>query len=87
MSAEPPSDHFDGERFRNPGSTWPPSVLSVLRWKLTSKPARWPQWIEDARTPVPPPVREGELAVTFVGHATVLIHHNGHIQTSLLQRA
>jgi L-ascorbate metabolism protein UlaG (beta-lactamase superfamily) len=73
MSAEPPSDHFDGERFRNPGGTWPPGVLSVLRWKLTSKPARWPQWIEDARAPAPPPVREGELAATFVGHATWLL--------------
>jgi len=75
MSTEgyPRSDHFDGARFRLPGGTWPPSLLSVLRWKLTSRAAPWPSWVEDPRVPAPPPIQEGELAATWVGHATWLL--------------
>ena len=75
MSAEgyPRSDHFDGDRFFNPGGARSPGLPSVLRWKLTSRRAGWPSWIEDPRVPSPAPIQEGELAVTFVGHATWLV--------------
>ena len=69
----PLTDHFDGARFRLPGGRWPPNLLSVLRWKLTSRAAPWPAWVEDPRVPAPPPIQEGELAATFVGHATWLL--------------
>ena len=67
------ADHFDGERFFNPGGARPPGLLSVLRWKLTSRRMGWPSWIEDPRVPSPDPIQEGELAATFVGHATWLL--------------
>jgi L-ascorbate metabolism protein UlaG (beta-lactamase superfamily) len=67
------SDHFDGARFRLPGEKRPPGLLKLLRWKLTTRPARWPAWVEDPRVPPPPPIQEGELAATFVGHATWLL--------------
>lgn len=75
MSAEgyPLSDHFDGARFRLPKGKRPPGLLSVLRWKLTSRAARWPSWVEDPRVPPPPPIKDAEMAATFVGHATWLL--------------
>src|SRR5687767_5946983 len=75
MSADTytPSDHFDGDRFRDPQGARPPGLMSVLRWKLTSKAARWPAWIEDPRPPAPPPIAESSLSATFVGHSTWLL--------------
>jgi len=75
MSAEgyPLSDHYDGARFRARGEKWPAGLLKLLRWKLTSRAARWPSWVEDPRVPPPLPIQEGELSATFVGHATWLL--------------
>ena len=80
------SDHFDGERFHNPGpeddTTRPPAGGSragfFLRY-LTKSDGRppWPETV--AVTPARPPARvEGEqMLVTWVGHATVLVQSDG----------
>jgi L-ascorbate metabolism protein UlaG (beta-lactamase superfamily) len=71
----PISDHYDGQRFFNPGV--PPSargLLQVLRWRFTAPRARWPKGIVD--TPHPPPsgtVPDGHVAVTFINHASFMI--------------
>jgi hypothetical protein len=40
----PPSDHFDGLRFFNPGQAPTDRGLKdVLRWKLASGVAKWPR--------------------------------------------
>lgn len=72
----PASDHFDGLRFFTPDH--PPTdrgLADVLRWRRTSRPARW-----DA----PPPVTQAVPAphplqptVTMVGHATLLVQLGG----------
>ena len=72
----PPSDHFDGERFFNPGMPAAPRrgpAGFFSRWLSPSDRARWPERV--AVTPTVPPRRvEGdEMRVTWIGHATVLV--------------
>lgn len=72
----PPSDHFDGVRFFNPGR--PPSdagLGAVLRWKLANETARWPA--EVPVVPAKPVARHDGLRVTMVGHASLLIQAGG----------
>ncbi len=73
-SPPPPSDHFDGQRFFNPGINTDKSFAELLRWRRTGKPAPWPKWIANESYP-PPPLRvaPGQIAVTFIGQATFLI--------------
>jgi L-ascorbate metabolism protein UlaG (beta-lactamase superfamily) len=76
----PVSDHFDGERFHNYVRIEDHQIADALRLELhtlTGKRGRWTKW-ESAPTDTPPPrVWGGELRVTFVNHATVLIQVDG----------
>jgi L-ascorbate metabolism protein UlaG (beta-lactamase superfamily) len=69
------SDHFDGRRFFNPnGAPAGKSLWQLLRWKFGGGRVRWPRQV--ANRPFPPPpghVAEGEVAATFIGHATWLL--------------
>ncbi|MDP2342738.1 MAG: MBL fold metallo-hydrolase [Deltaproteobacteria bacterium] len=73
-----PSDHFDGEKFfdKKPEAQ---GALGLLRWQLTRDKGPWPEWIDVAPGPPPPPeVNEpGRLRVTVVNHATVLVQLDG----------
>jgi L-ascorbate metabolism protein UlaG (beta-lactamase superfamily) len=72
------SDHFDGERFHNRIEGTAPGAVQMVRWRMVRKPGPWPKWIDVSPAPPPPPrVAEGELRVTFVNHATVLIQMDG----------
>lgn len=72
------SDHFDGERFRNHRPTEHGGFGDVLRWMWTREPGPWLD-STDALPGDPPPRRvgSGELRVTFVNHATVLVQMDG----------
>lgn len=73
----PPSDHFDGLRFFNPGQPSTDRALpDLLRWQLGGGRSRWPASVAD-RPAAKPLVRVPGLAVTMVGHATVLIQVAG----------
>ena len=82
----PVSDHFDGQRFFNPGASQARGLGAVLRWQLTRDRARWPDRI--ANSPFPPPgdaVAPGHVGLTFIGHSTFLIRLPGpHGVTSIL---
>jgi len=72
----PASDHFDGSRFFNkePGHTF----FDQIKWLWKMDTVDWPDWVEDP--PQPPPIartRKGELRVTYINHATVLIQIDG----------
>jgi L-ascorbate metabolism protein UlaG (beta-lactamase superfamily) len=79
----PPSDHFDGREFFNPGvprggKSW----LDLWRWRLSGGKEPWPAQADDSGgLPVaalpPAPTTEGEVAATFVGHATYLLRWRG----------
>lgn len=81
----PASDHFDGQRFFNPGrddTAAPPAGRSRggFLWRyLTNRDARpeWPQHI--AVTPSVPPARveDEAMLVTWIGHASVLVQTEG----------
>jgi L-ascorbate metabolism protein UlaG (beta-lactamase superfamily) len=73
----PRSDHFDGERFHNPRPREQPRG-GFIRWMLNRQRGPWRE--EPESKPAPPPPRRagpGELRVTFVNHATVLIQMDG----------
>lgn len=72
----PASDHFDGERFFNPGHPATDKGLGdILGWKLKEKAARWPGSVA-VRQAVPEP-RVAGAQVTAVGHASLLIQLDG----------
>src|ERR1700690_326424 len=69
----PPSDHFNGKTFFNPGGESPRGMLDVLKWRLTSRATPWQGRVEVDRRPLPPaPAGEG-IAATWVGQSTFLI--------------
>jgi L-ascorbate metabolism protein UlaG (beta-lactamase superfamily) len=73
------SDHFDGNRFFNPtlprGSA--PSRRSVI--KMMREPrSLWPAWVENKGVHrLNETLGAGEVAITFVNHATFLIQMGG----------
>ncbi|RDE06896.1 MBL fold metallo-hydrolase [Sphingomonas aracearum] len=72
----PPSDHFDGTRFFNPGQPATDRGLrDMLRWKLAGGAAKWPRSVPV--TPARPEARVAGLRITMVGHASLLIQAAG----------
>lgn len=73
----PVTDHFDGTRFLNPpGGT---TRASVARW-ITDRDRKRGVWgfIDEPPGPKPPArVGRGEMRVTLVNHATVLVQLDG----------
>ena len=73
----PVSDHFDGERFQNLRTVPHSGLWAFLRWRRTRQS---PIWVDRDGPPGPAPPRRvetGNLRVTFVNHATVLIQQDG----------
>lgn len=69
----PPSDHFNGKTYFNPGVRADRGLLDVLRWKLTSRAAPWPEWVEVATRPPPPTPTDDAIAATWINHSTFLL--------------
>jgi len=82
MSAPfPVSDHFDGRRFFNPAGPALMGFSALPRWwwqRLRGQGERWPA-VAPAPQPValPATVESGQVAVTFLGHATFLLQFPG----------
>ena len=68
----PASDHFNGKTFFYPGERVERSFLDVLKWKLTSRAARWPKTVPISPAPLPPVTSAG-ITATWIGHATFLL--------------
>lgn len=75
----PRSDHFDGQRFFNPGGERSRSFVEFLHWQLTKRAVPWPEVYPSPFLDAPP-ARVGKrgLRISFVGHATFLIQIAGH---------
>ncbi len=77
----PRSGHFDGERFFNPGRA--PEVPHgrparfLNRWLGADERAEWPTRLPVRQTVPPARVEGGEMLVTWIGHATVLVQTQG----------
>ena len=74
----PPSDHFDGSRFFNPGAHDERGVGAMLRWMTHRHPGPWRKWTDAPRGRAPVRrVEPGAMRVTFIGHSTVLLQMDG----------
>jgi len=75
----PKTDHFDGKLFFNPGGLEPGSLRDVLKWQFTEKRARWPKRYDSPHLNAKPEkrVENGDIVVTMVGHATMLVQMDG----------
>lgn len=73
------SAHFDGEVFDNSVPTKDKGLFDILRWQLSARErGTWTDYRDVAPGVAPPQgVGRGELRVTFVNHATVLIQVDG----------
>jgi L-ascorbate metabolism protein UlaG (beta-lactamase superfamily) len=71
--APPLSNHFNGKTFFYPGSMAERGLRDLLRWKWTSRPARWPKKVSVAPVGVPPAPPGDGVAITWIGHATFLL--------------
>jgi L-ascorbate metabolism protein UlaG (beta-lactamase superfamily) len=75
----PRSDHFNGRRFFNPGGIAPLGFRALLKWQTSHRGPKWPR-------PYPSPfaaarpaerIHGGDLRVTMIGHASLLIQTAG----------
>jgi L-ascorbate metabolism protein UlaG (beta-lactamase superfamily) len=67
------SDHFNGKTFFNPGETSERGFLDLLKWKMTSRAAPWPERVEVIRQPLPPAPAPDGVVATWVGQSTFVI--------------
>lgn len=73
----PKTDHFDGERFLTP-APFEIGTLDLIRYWRESSPGVWTRDLNIAPGAKPVArVADGELRITFVNHATVLIQVDG----------
>ena len=74
----PVSDHFDGERFFNPGGKSPKGLDQVLRLYAMENWIAWPAAFPSPHTDTPPPtIGTNRARLAFVGHASWLIQTAG----------
>ena len=75
----PPSDHFDGMRFYNPGGPRPKGPGAFLKWQFGDSGEAWPARFASPFPQDRPPARfDGAGArIVFVGHASFLIQTRG----------
>ena len=74
----PPSDHFDGERFFTPGHRMANGARQLLKWQLGGGRQAWPVRVDNPAQPAPPGAAPpGDIHVTYIGHATVLVQVAG----------
>jgi L-ascorbate metabolism protein UlaG (beta-lactamase superfamily) len=72
----PPSDHFNGKTFFNPGEAADRGILDLLKWKMTSRARPWPERVEVVKRPLPHAPAEG-VAATWIGQSTFLLRTAG----------
>ena len=67
------SDHFNGKTFFNPGQAFDRGMLDLLKWKMTSRAAPWPDRVEVSRQPLPVRPESEGIAATWVGQSTFVL--------------
>lgn len=74
----PATDHFDGKRFRNPGSVEAKKFADVMKWMIDREKGEWKEVVDTA--PGNPPIAEldeGRIRITFINHSSMLIQAGG----------
>jgi len=70
-------NHFDGNRFYNVPPREQVGFGTILKWMVTRDIGPWEATDSESGPPPPSSVPVGQLRVTFVNHATVLIQIDG----------
>jgi L-ascorbate metabolism protein UlaG (beta-lactamase superfamily) len=75
----PISNHFDGQRFFNPGRTGPKGTAAFLKWQLGERGQGWPASFASPFAQDQPPAHyNGQGArITHIGHASFLVQLRG----------
>jgi L-ascorbate metabolism protein UlaG (beta-lactamase superfamily) len=73
----PASDHFDGERFHDLRPVPHGGLGAFLRWQRDRHPPLWEDRSAPPGAPPPQRVAGGQMRVTFINHATVLVQMDG----------
>lgn len=69
---------FDGERFDNLEPVPDKPFTTVMKWRLTSEPIAWPEWVESIPGSVlKERTNSGEVHWNVINHASVLIQIDG----------
>jgi L-ascorbate metabolism protein UlaG (beta-lactamase superfamily) len=73
-SVYPVSDHCDGTRFSNPHAVAGRGLGDVLKWQRSRQQVAWPDHVPLVpHDPPPGSVSHGQVAATFIGHATFVL--------------
>lgn len=68
------SDHFNGDTYFNPVDHKNKSMWDVIKWQWTRTAKKWPTISKNDAVPnVASQLKENEIALTFINHATFLI--------------
>ena len=74
----PVTDHFDGNQFQNLEPKPDRSFSDVVDWQMKRELGTWQMRMDEPQGPPPPErVEKGELRVTFINHATILLQVDG----------
>jgi L-ascorbate metabolism protein UlaG (beta-lactamase superfamily) len=79
-----PNNNHDGSRFYNPweGGNDLKSFFAVLKWKLTTESAEWPENVTNKDYPLTSLSPGEKVTATFINHATFLLRFPGlHVLT------
>ena len=78
----PVTDHCDGRHFFNPDGVQARSFMDLPKWwwqrMILGQGERWPKSVPASQVPrLPAEIAEGDVAATFIGHATFLLQFTG----------
>lgn len=71
------SDHYDGKKFFLPWGDELKSFWEVMKWKMTSKPEKWPKHVPNKNYPMRLLTPTEKVNATFINHATFFLQLPG----------
>lgn len=69
----PVTDRFNGRHFQNKNRIPKPTLMDLLRWRLSKDREPWPKKLIPSHPTTLPSPKEEEMVVTYVNHASCLI--------------
>lgn len=70
----PITDHYDGQRFYNPGINMDKPFSDLIKWNMNRPESSWPDFVENKAQPqIVTQLENHQTAVTFINHVTFLI--------------
>ena len=73
----PPSDHFDGSKFRNPANIKAKGAVEVFKWMMSRERVPWKEITTENYGKRPLDHFKDGVRITFVNHSTFLVQVDG----------